>query len=556
MRRSASSTCQGRAARAWTPSRSARCPTWTHSAWWCGASREWMAPRRSRCAICASSTPSWCCPTWASWSAGSTGCARSTPARPVASGTICPICSAISSPGSRCAPSAGARPSSARWRTSASSRAALCWWCSTWPRPTPPARWLPSWRRRSAPAGRKGWRSAPRSRRRSRTWTRPSSRPSWNRSGFASPRASVSSALPTTCSTSPPSSRWARTRCAPGPSTAATGRRGRRAGSTPTWSAASSAPRSCTTRTSWRPAARPRRASAGGCGWRARSTWCGTGTSCTSAQPCNRVDLHGNGAWRVPRRVSVRGMILLRRRLAVAALLLAGTPLAARAGFRCPAKGGPEWREYRSQHFVVQADGARVRVGALIRQLESMHVLELQALVGEQLEIPCRIRVIAYRDPNLFTEVAGRFYIAAFYGHSRMREPIIVLPFGGVEARPETVAHEVAHHLSRFLFPRQPAWFAEGLAEFVQTIANTGPQLTPELGSHIVRGNPDQRGVGAAPVEMSAALKEAPLVRVQELLQWDGEEESMTGKYHLHSWLLYHWLWNNRAKQFTAFQQR
>src|SRR5712692_4978931 len=221
-----------------------------------------------------------------------------------------------------------------------------------------------------------------------------------------------------------------------------------------------------------------------------------------------------------------------------AAVLLLCAPLAARAGFRCPAKGGAEWREYRSKHFVVDTDASRFKVELRVAQLERMHVLELQALFGEQVEIPGRVRVLAFADPSFFTELAGR-YVGAFYRRSWMREPIIALPIVGLEARPETVAHEVAHHLSRFLFPRQPAWFAEGLAEFVQTIANTGPQLTPELGSHIVRGNPDQRGVGAAPVEMSAALKEAPLVRVQELLQWDGEEESMTGKYHLHSWLLY-----------------
>src|SRR6266851_3377515 len=80
-----------------------------------------------------------------------------------------------------------------------------------------------------------------------------------------------------------------------------------------------------------------------------------------------------------------------------AAVLLLCAPLAARAGFRCPAKGGAEWREYRSKHFVVDTDASRFKVELLVAQLERMHVLELQALFGEQVEIPGRVRVLALR---------------------------------------------------------------------------------------------------------------------------------------------------------------
>jgi len=239
-----------------------------------------------------------------------------------------------------------------------------------------------------------------------------------------------------------------------------------------------------------------------------------------------------------------------------AAVLLLCAPLAARAGFRCPAKGGAEWREYRSKHFVVDTDASRFKVELLVAQLERMHVLELQALFGEQVEIPGRVRVLAFADPSFFTELAGR-YVGAFYRRSWMREPIIALPIVGLQAQPETVAHEVAHHLSRFLFPWQPAWFSEGLAEFVQTVANTSAPVMPATGSHIIRSNPEQGGaVGSTPTDMVTALQRAPRVRVQELLHWDGRIDSYTGAYHLYSWLLYHWLWNNRSKQFTAFQQR
>jgi ribosome-binding ATPase YchF (GTP1/OBG family) len=79
----------------------------------------------------------------------------------------------------------------------------------------------------------------------------------------------------------------ARTRCAPGRCTAGTRLRARRGGSTRTSSGGSSGPRSRTSTTSSPPRARRRRANARRCGSRARSTWCGTGTSSTSAPPCD-----------------------------------------------------------------------------------------------------------------------------------------------------------------------------------------------------------------------------------------------------------------------------
>lgn len=232
-------------------------------------------------------------------------------------------------------------------------------------------------------------------------------------------------------------------------------------------------------------------------------------------------------------------------------------PATVYAGFRCPAKGGPEWREYRSKHFVVQSDAGRFKAELLVHDLERIHALELQALVGEQVEIPGHLRVIAFADPGDFADVAPRSAIG-FFRLSQMAEPMIVLPIEGIQTSSETVAHEMAHHLSLFLFPRQPRWFSEGLAVFVQTVATTHTDSTTPLGSHIIRGERSGGGAaGMAPRDMSMAAQEASYVPLHELLQWQGElDKAESAKYHLSSWILYHWLWNNRSKQFTAFQQR
>jgi tetratricopeptide (TPR) repeat protein len=227
------------------------------------------------------------------------------------------------------------------------------------------------------------------------------------------------------------------------------------------------------------------------------------------------------------------------------------------AGFRCPAKGGSQWREYRSAHYVIFTDVGEFKLGRLVAQLESIHTLEVQALVGEQVEIPGRLRVIALADPGLFSDLAGQYEIGGYFKYGFFSDPTIVLPVSGLDVDPEIVAHEVAHHITRFFFVRQPMWFSEGLAEFLQTVAAVEAPLEPRTGSHIVRGQRDHaNAIGAVPRHMAQALQEAPRVSFKELFDWDGSADRQGGSYHVYGWLLYHWLWNTRSKDLSAFQQR
>src|ERR1700682_2634408 len=86
--------------------------------------------------------------------------------------------------------------------------------------------------------------------------------------------------------------------------------------------------------------------------------------------------------------------------------LLASAPALA-GGFRCSAQGGPQWREYRTRHFIVATDQSPQSAAILIRDLETLHALELQALVGEQVEIPGHVRVVAPASEALFNELVG-----------------------------------------------------------------------------------------------------------------------------------------------------
>src|ERR1700682_2602483 len=166
------------------------------------------------------------------------------------------------------------------------------------------------------------------------------------------------------------------------------------------------------------------------------------------------------------------------------------------ASFRCPARGGAPWREYRSAHFLIDTDARAGEAQSLVRQLEHTQALVLQALVGEQVDIPGRVRVLAVADPTDFTEMAGEV-VSGYYARGLFGEPSIVLPLRLLSNDPEVVAHELAHHLSFFLFPVQPHWFSEGFADLVQTVAAwAAGKGMPRTGSPPPRRHNAQRGGG------------------------------------------------------------
>jgi len=222
--------------------------------------------------------------------------------------------------------------------------------------------------------------------------------------------------------------------------------------------------------------------------------------------------------------------------------------------FKCSARGGPEWQQYRSKHFVVATDLSRDSGAVLVKDLEWIYAMVLQAMIGKQVDLPGRTRVIAFGNSAQFDELAHGY--GGYHSITSSKQSMVVIPVARLTADPETVAHELVHHLSLFIFPHPPRWFSEGLAEFIQTVASdtTDNEPSTTTGSHIVRGA--KGGVGMLSREMSELLQ-IPPVKVKELLDWtDRRVAAGERAYYAQSWLLYHWLWNNRSKEFTEFQRR
>jgi Flp pilus assembly protein TadD len=168
--------------------------------------------------------------------------------------------------------------------------------------------------------------------------------------------------------------------------------------------------------------------------------------------------------------------------------------------------------------------------------------------------------VLAFSDQTDYLEMAGDV-MQAFYTRGQLGEPSIVLPLRVLQHDPESVAHELAHYLSFFLFPVQPRWFTEGLAEWVQTVAaRPADTAVTATGSHITRGANLGSGAtaGTIPYNLVSWLRyDARPMPVRELFSWDGGETATSGaRGHLWSWVLFHWLWNQRSRPFAEYQKR
>jgi Protein of unknown function (DUF1570) len=107
-----------------------------------------------------------------------------------------------------------------------------------------------------------------------------------------------------------------------------------------------------------------------------------------------------------------------------------------------------------------------------------------------------------------------------------------------------TVRHEMAHQLAAAVYKRQPRWFSEGLAQFLET----------------VHGSDDHKAVivGAANVVAWSRYSKFRTTSVKRTLEWTEPVSSLSdaethGLYGM-SWLLVHFLYNTHPEPFARYQ--
>ncbi len=228
----------------------------------------------------------------------------------------------------------------------------------------------------------------------------------------------------------------------------------------------------------------------------------------------------------------------------------------------CPAEGGQPWVELESDHFMLQTDLPPEQAHAAVEYLERTRAAMLAAAWPQALKLDMpRLTVHVLADPSQFESIFPR-RVGGFF--SRVGDkPFIVLAgapasweqrFTGLsDVTSSTVKHELAHYLSSYFLLRQPRWLAEGLAQFLETL-----QLSKD-GRTAVLGQPHLHDVSAMKILLDAVDRGAiDTFSMQDVLTWEGSNHhyadwEISGRY-AGSWLLVHWLYNTRTKQFVALQ--
>jgi tetratricopeptide (TPR) repeat protein len=222
--------------------------------------------------------------------------------------------------------------------------------------------------------------------------------------------------------------------------------------------------------------------------------------------------------------------------------LLLAVCLLACAQRRIPSVPAIEWQEYESEHFILDTDVSQEDAQTIMGTFESLRAADLLLLAGAHAEYAGHIRLFVPAGGDVFTPLA-----------SANSGPIIVAPAYYCLHLPQLVAHELAHAISYYIYPQQKKWYAEGLAQFVETLGRSPVRIDVPGRVADVSG-----AAGEILPKMNGFIhgKVGIMPPARLLNAGAADRDAKPETFYDSSWLLYHWLWNTQGRELGAFQKR
>jgi tetratricopeptide (TPR) repeat protein len=219
------------------------------------------------------------------------------------------------------------------------------------------------------------------------------------------------------------------------------------------------------------------------------------------------------------------------------------------------AGGSTGWTEVQTAHITLRtdldADDAR-RAALTVENTRA--ALLAGAWPAAKLLQPERIEVVVFAKEGDFLRYFGRGFVGIFVHGSY---PPTAFLYGPPEkwehrmtlSREETTSvlkHELTHHLAAYFYRRQPRWFSEGLAQYLETIRFSEDGKTATLGDINLQAVSDYN------------LTRNTSLGVADVLAWGGKldanDEVATSRLYAVSWLLVHWMSNTHPQEYERFQ--
>ena len=209
------------------------------------------------------------------------------------------------------------------------------------------------------------------------------------------------------------------------------------------------------------------------------------------------------------------------------------------------------WRRVTTANFVVMTDLEEQHAVEAASELERTRAALLAALA--KLEVPdlVRVRVFVLKSEADFRGLFEN-QRAALFDTGKRPAFYLLGPAANWSTRDNgqnpsalIVRHAMAHQLADAIFRRAPAWFHEGLAQFLETVR------IAEDGQSVV--------VGTSQANKLASLRSMPYIPLDKTLRWShgstGFRNTWETEWNATSWLFFHWLYNKKGETLSAFQQ-
>jgi hypothetical protein len=209
--------------------------------------------------------------------------------------------------------------------------------------------------------------------------------------------------------------------------------------------------------------------------------------------------------------------------------------------FASHARSGPgSWRELTSEHFTIWTDTSPERARVLVPTLENFR----QVVVGVSAfnEPKGKTFVVAFDNlDEVHRYVPEQFIAEAFSARSVLRQPVIVLAAESLEDDRAVVTHELTHAITFNVIANQPRWFAEGIAEYFETVRLDEGKATLDIG---------------VPREgrMPELVQDGPLAMAKEFAC--DRPECADEQYYATAWALFTYLLNEHPRELMAYMEK
>lgn len=208
---------------------------------------------------------------------------------------------------------------------------------------------------------------------------------------------------------------------------------------------------------------------------------------------------------------------------------------------------GQAWLQVKSPHFDLYTDLEEAAALDMARALEESRAGLIRVAWRVESDPLGRTEVAVFASEDRFHDyVPNSDTQGVAQSHIGMERLIVTYwdderPSG----LPRVAVHEIAHDLSYWFTPLQPAWYSEGMASFLEG-------LQYDRATH-------QAILGEVPPNMLRVLKTPGRTAGSTLQLFDArravhDDASETSRFYFTSWLLVHYLMNHHGEPFYQFQ--